>query len=277
MSSRNLAIGGCACVLIGAVVGLLWPRPTRLTFLNVGQGDCAVFETEGVAILIDSGPKDSTSDAGERIVVPRLRQMGVDGVDLILLSHPDMDHIGGTGAIVRAFPEATIAASRYFQHNTQLLEQLRKWGKRPEEVKWLGPELKGSLGEFKIRIECPAIDENQETNDGSMFVSIVDGAASAVFTGDAPVKAEEAMEPIGGWRSEVMKAGHHGSRTATSESWIETVRPEYAILSCGKNNRYGHPHKEVVDRLEADGVKICRTDREGDITFDFLNGRFVRE
>lgn len=269
--------GGLACLCLGCVVGWFWPQPTRLSFLYVGQGDCAVFQTAGTTILIDTGPRDARMDAGERIVVPKLKAMGVTGVDLILLSHPDMDHIGGTGAIVREFPNATIAASKYFRHNSQLLEQLRKWGRKPEEVRWLGPELQGDLGNFKIRIECPAITEHEETNDGSMFVRIEDGKASAVFSGDAPVKAEELMEGVADWHSEIMKAGHHGSRSATSEGWIENVHPEFAILSCGKNNRYGHPHKEVVDRLNADGVHICRTDREGDIVFDFADGTFVRE
>ena len=277
MFSPKWPLGAIACLGLGAVAGDLWPQPTRLTFVDVGQGDCAVLQTNGATILVDSGPKDAHIDAGERIVVPKLHAMGVVGVDMIFLSHPDMDHIGGTGAILREFPSATIAVSTYFRHNSQLLEQLRKWGRDPNEVKWLGPELKGRVGDFNIRIECPEITENEETNDGSMVVRFSDENASAVLTGDAPIKVEEAMEPLGGWQSEIMKAGHHGSKTATSEGWIESVRPEYAVLSCGKNNRYGHPHKEVVNRLMADGVKICRTDREGDIVFDFKDGRFVKE
>jgi len=277
LSSLKWVSGGFGCLLVGAIAGWLWPQPTRLSFLNVGQGDCAVFETAGTTILIDTGPHDVRIDAGEKIVVPKLKTMGAAGVDLILLSHPDMDHIGGTGAIIHEFPQATIAASVFFRHNAQLLEQLRKWGRNPEDVKWLGPEYQGKIGDFKIRIECPEVSENEETNDGSMFVRIEDGNASAVFSGDAPVMAEDAMESFGSWRSEIMKAGHHGSRTATSEGWIEAVRPEFAILSCGRNNRYGHPHKEVVDRLNADGVHICRTDREGDIVFHFQDGRFVRD
>ena len=261
----------------GFCTGLLWPRQTRLTFLSVGQGDCAVFQHEGATILIDAGPKNPKSDSGEKIVVPDLKQMGVDGVDLILLSHPDIDHIGGTGAVLKAFPDATVAVSACFRENQQLLELLSKWGRDPKQVKWLGPEYQGRLGEFQFRIDCPQTDPDEETNDGSMIVRISDGAASAVFTGDAPAKIEEAFDRVANWQSEVMKAGHHGSRSATSEEWIEAVRPEYAILSCGLNNEYHHPHQEVVDRLKTDGVKICRTDQEGDIVFSLKNGRFERE
>ena len=270
-------VGGLACIAAGSIAGLFWPNPTRLTFLNVGQGDCAVFQTHGSTIIIDTGPADARSDAGSKIVVPKLREMGISGIDLILLSHPDMDHIGGTGAILHEYPSATLAVSSFFRHNHQLLEQLAKWGRRAEDVKWLGSELRGKIGEFNIRVECPPITENEETNDGSMIVRIADGEGSAVFTGDAPTKVEEEVEPLGDWHAEIMKAGHHGSHTATSQSWIESVRPEFAVISCGRNNRYGHPHKEVIDRLMEDKVQICRTDREGDIVFTFKTGRFVRD
>jgi competence protein ComEC len=144
-------------------------------------------------------------------------------------------------------------------------------------VRWLGPEFEGQVGAFKIHIDCPQTDPDEETNDGSMMVRIADGGASAVFTGDAPAKIEQAFDRVESWKSEVMKAGHHGSRSATSEEWIEAVHPEYAILSCGLNNEYHHPHPEVVKRLEADGVKICRTDHEGDIVFGLRDGRFEKE
>jgi competence protein ComEC len=277
LSSLKFVAGGVACVALGFGVGCIWPKPTRLTFLSVGQGDCAVFQHAGATILIDSGPRNPKIDAGEKIVVPDLRQMGVDGVDLILLSHPDIDHVGGTGAILRTYPEATVAISACFRQNHQLLELLSRWGRDPKSVKWLGPEYKGVIGDFEIRIDCPQTDPDEETNDGSMIVRISDGAASAVFTGDAPAKIEQAFGSVANWRSEVMKAGHHGSRSATSEPWIQAVHPEYAILSCGLNNEYHHPHPEVVKRLKDDGVKICRTDEEGDIVFELKHGHFERE
>ena len=272
---KNIGLGS-ATVAIGFVAGWVWPQPTRLTFLYVGQGDCAVFQHDGTTILIDSGPWNPKSDAGERVIVPKLRQMGVSGIDLILLSHPDMDHIGGTGSVLKAYPNAIIAASACFRDNKQLLKQLTKWGRRPSDIKWLGPELKGTVGTFNLRIDCPQTDPDEETNDGSMLVRIDDGAASAVFSGDAPSKVEEAFGGAEDWHAEIMKAGHHGSRSATSEDWIQAVHPEYAVLSCGLNNEYHHPHPTVVNRLKSDGVKICRTDLEGDIRFEIAGRRFER-
>jgi competence protein ComEC len=226
---------------------------------------------------VDCGPKTPKADAGEKIILPSLRRLGVDSVDLILLSHPDLDHIGGTGSVIKNYPNATIAVSRCFSSNKQLLGLLREWHVKSSRIKWLGPELKGRVGDFEIRIDCPQTDPDEETNDGSMIVRIAEGQASAVFSGDAPAKIEEAFDRVADWRAEVMKAGHHGSRTATSQEWLDSVKPEYVVLSCGINNEYRHPHKEVVERLERDGVKICRTDREGDITFGLRNGRFERE
>ncbi len=263
--------------MLGGILGWNWPRESRLTFLNVGQGDCAVFQTEGATILIDTGPKDEFKDAGDKIVVPKLRQLGVDSVDLILLSHPDMDHIGGTGAILKQYPNASIAISAVYRHNSQLLKQLILWNRAPESIHWLRSEWQGSVGGFKLRIDCPLVSEQAETNDGSMFVKFEESAASVVFTGDAPVVTETEMEKVGDWNAEILKAGHHGSRSATSEEWLRMVRPQYAVLSCGLNNRYGHPHREVLDRLKQDGISALRTDREGDISFTFAGGRFVRQ
>ena len=227
-------------------------------------------------MLVDTGPKDAYTDAGEKIVVPKLRALGVSGVDLILLTHPDMDHIGGTGSVLRHFPNARLAISDSFHTNHQLLKQLREWNYSADDVFWFHSELRGSLGRFELRLQFPKTAPDQETNDGSAFLRIEDGAASAVLTGDAPTKAEELVSRLGGWQSEIMKAGHHGSHSSTSEVWIQAVKPEFAILSCGRNNRYGHPHREVVDRLTKDGVQICRTDRDGDIEFDVQGDRFVR-
>ncbi len=277
MFKHKLAFGLVGCALFGFGGGLAWPEPTRLTFISVGQGDCAVFQTGGTTILVDAGPKTDKINAGERIVIPKLRQLGVDGVDLILLSHPDMDHIGGVGPILHAYPSARVAASYCFRENRQLLEQLATAGRRAEDVIWLNSALEGRVGTFDLRVICPVIEPDEESNDGSMFLRISSGSASAVFSGDAPSKSEMAVDRFGDWSSEILKAGHHGSKTASSEDWLEHVHPSVAILSCGLNNPYGHPHKIVLDRLSQDRIETHRTDLEGDLSFIVRDGKFVRE
>jgi len=273
----KLAVCLVCSAAVGTWAGLAWPQPTRLTFLSVGQGDCAVFQTGGTTILVDAGPKSDRVDAGERIVVPKLRQLGVDGVDLILLSHPDMDHIGGVGAVLRSYPSARVAASYCFREDHQLLEQLRLAGRSADDVFWFNPSLEGRVGTFNLKVVCPSIVPGEESNDGSMFLRISSGGASAVFSGDAPSKSEMAVDRVGGWSAEILKAGHHGSKTATSQDWLEHVRPTFAIVSCGRNNPYGHPHKIVLERLSSDHVEAHRTDMEGDLSFVVRDGKFVRD
>jgi beta-lactamase superfamily II metal-dependent hydrolase len=277
LSSLKWVGGAFGFIALGFGVGWFWPDPTRITYLSVGQGDCSVFQHQGVTVLIDTGPKNPKIDAGEKIVVPKLRQMGVNGVDLILLSHPDMDHIGGTGSILKAYPDAMVAVSHCFRDNKQLLRLLRDSGRNPDAIEWLGPELRGHIGDFTIQIDCPQTDPDEETNDGSMLVHIADGAATAMFTGDAPAKIEEAFDHAIDVRAELLKVGHHGSRFSTCEDWLKMVHPQYAIVSCGINNEYHHPHPSVVNRLKSDGIKICRTDLEGDVVFELSDGHFVRK
>lgn len=222
----------------------------------------------GLTVLIDAGPKEQNYDAGEKLVLPALRRLGVDGVDLILLSHPDIDHMGGVGAIHRAFPHAAIAASAEFREWPSMNEHLRACGLSPEEVTWLPMHCRVTLGSARLRIWCPPMAAHENDNDGSMFVHVEDGDGTAAFSGDAPSEVELAALLDGDWRSQVMKAGHHGSRSATCQAWIDAVHPRIAVLSVGRNNRYGHPHQEVVERLQHSGVEVWRTDRQGDAVFD---------
>jgi len=264
--------------LLGAVAAWPdWNEPTRLTFLSVGQGDCAVFQTEGHTVLIDVGPKTPTIDAGQKIVLPDLRKMGIDSIDLILLSHPDIDHIGGLGALLKGMPVGRVCVSAAFEFYEPMLDRLREAGYTPSETTWLGPEQRARVGDFSVEIDCPAWHDPEPDNDGSEFVRITGDGTSAVFTGDASSLAEAKMMPGHDWSAQVLKLGHHGSRSASSEGFLEAVHPQWAIVSCGRDNPYGHPHQEVLDRVKRLGIRLARTDTEGDIEFDLGRGGWQRE
>jgi competence protein ComEC len=116
-----------------------------------------------------------------------------------------------------------------------------------------------------------AIDDPDlgDDNDGSMFVRLEGRGLSAVFTGDASAEAEERMLRKGGnWAAHILKAGHHGSRFSSCDAWLAAVNPSVAIISCGRNNVYGHPSPDTLARIERHGIGIHRTDREGTLTFD---------
>lgn len=275
MFIRKVAAFGAACFALGLLVGLR-PEPFRVTFLSVGQGDCAVIQGNGETILVDDGPRTPQFDAGERLVLPKLRELGVEDVDLILLSHPDLDHMGGTAALLRAFPDAHVAISAAFRGDLELQDHLKMLGIAPDRLDWLGPESIGRLGPLILRLACPPFHIGEEENDGSMFVHLGNGKAGITFSGDAPQKVEEEMLARGDWSSAILKAGHHGSRTATGLPWLQKVRPRWVILSCGRDNSYGHPHKETVDRILSTGAQALRTDRDGDITFELKSDHFER-
>jgi competence protein ComEC len=264
-------------VLVGAIAAAPeWSQPTRLTFLAVGQGDCAVFQTGGHTILIDDGPKEFGVDAGRRVVLPELRKMGVDTVDLILLSHPDLDHIGGLDAVLGSIPVGRVCISSCFQKDQELLDHLAEYKCRPEKVAWLGPGQQAKVGDFTLEIDCPPWHKGEPDNDGCEFVRLSGDGASAVFTGDASAVVESAMIAGHDWSAQILKLGHHGSKTASGDAWLNAVHPGWGIVSCGRDNNYGHPHREVLERVTRHGIRIARTDKDGTITFGLGTGGWIR-
>jgi len=275
MRGRVVILAGGIAALVGFAFGFWHAQPTELVFLSVGQGDCAVFRHEGATVLVDTGPGGNHLDAGQRIVLPRLREMGVTHVDLILLSHPDSDHTGGTASVLRAFPSARLGISAEFRHHPALLSELREWGVEERQVLWMAPWQGLRIGDCHVTLACPPLRGRQDDNAGSMFTKIVCDGATAVLSGDAPRATEDLMAAEGDWSADVMKAGHHGSRTATGPEWLAEVHPKYAVISCGRSNSYGHPHREVVDELADAHIETFRTDRQGDIAFRIANGHFT--
>jgi competence protein ComEC len=256
---------------LGVGLLLVWPSKMapRLVFLSVGQGDCAVWHDGQSTILIDVGPVSRQGyDAGERIVLPKLRRMGIRSVDIIFITHPDSDHIGGLAAIVRRFPAARIAASAEFMDNPQMKWWLQDAGIATSKVIWIDGNWKIGLPNSELAIAAPKSLPGASDNDGSLFIRIKRGESTTVLTGDASMAVEEKMQANLDWKAQVLKVGHHGSRTSTSESFIRKLGPTYAIISCGRDNPFGHPHKSVLDVLSRQGTEILRTDLGGDVVFE---------
>lgn len=264
--SKGAWLAGFAALTTGGLFGFTSSEPTRLTFLAVGQGDCAVFQHQDATILFDAGPRTEFMDAGERIVVPRLRALGVDRVDLVLISHPDEDHLGGLGAVLKEHPSARLALSNQFRHSSAVRARFREFKVSPSSVVWLDEEHTARIGKFTLQIYNPPMVSETEDNAGSMFVRLSNGYASAVLTGDAPQEVETQCAAEGDWSAQILKAGHHGSRSSTSAAWIEEVKPISAVISCGRDNVYGHPAREVLARLS--GREVLRTDKDGDVSFE---------
>jgi competence protein ComEC len=243
----------------------------EIVVLDVGQGDAiAIRSPRGRWVLIDAGPAADGFDAGERVVLPYLRRRGVSGLEAMILTHPDLDHIGGASAVlegleVRAVfdPGVPSSGATYLA----VLESVER-----EEAPWL-PLRAGrtlELDGVALRVLHPpgASDvEAWSSNDRSVVLLLRFGDFTALLTGDAEAEAEARLvRDEGSGPVDVLKVGHHGSSTSTTPTFLERVAPEAAVISAGRRNRYGHPAPEVMARLEAMGVRIYRTDRDGTLT-----------
>lgn len=278
MQLKRVWIPWIACFGVGAAwaaFALHDPHPDLIAFLQVGQGDATLIASNGSAVLVDVGPRHESHDAGKRFVVPALERLGVERVSLIVLTHPDMDHVGGLGSVVKAHPSAKVAASAAFRDHPEMRLRLQEAGVSPQAVVWLDRDARLSVGDFSVEALCPPLPDEAKDNDGSIFLKIRSGGATAVLTGDAPWEVEGWAQGRGDWRAQILKAGHHGSKSSTSTDWLAEVRPTWVVFSAGRNNRYGHPAPEVLRRAESAGATPLRTDSQGDLVFDLTPGGFV--
>ena len=246
----------------------------ELVVLDVGQGDALLLRSpRGRWILVDAGPRTRTYDAGARTVLPYLRRRGVRRLELVVLSHPDMDHVGGAEAVLRAYPVARVMDPGLAAGTEVFLDALE--GARDRGVPWIVGASGDSLDLDGVALRVlwpPDVGEERPldpdgANEASLVLEVRYGSFAALLTGDASVGVEEAFLPV--LLSpvvQVLKVGHHGSLTATSPELLERISPEAAVISVGRRNRYGHPHPSVLRRLENAGVEVLRTDRRGTLT-----------
>lgn len=257
---------GVAALLVGFYTGPA-KAGTSVTFLSVGQGDCAVFRHDGTTVLIDAGPANEYSDAGARLVAPALRKMGVSSIDLVILSHPDSDHIGGLPALSKRFKIGKVAIAEAFRNTDEVKQLISKCRLENDQLIWTAGKQEAKLGDFKMILYSPP-SYAESDNDRSIVCRLSDGTASCLFTGDLSSVAEDSLASKKiDWSSQILKISHHGSRFSTDDSWLSTVKPEYAVVSVGRNNNYGHPSTDVLRRLNLHQAAILRTDLQGNLRF----------
>ena len=236
----------------------------KVTYLNVGQGDCTIIQTEGHNAMIDAGNNHEGKD-----VVDYLNQQGIDKLDYLILTHPDADHIGGGDDVLEKIeveqvimPDVANDTMTY----EEVMDDIEKENVPVEHPK-VGEEF--GFGDATFTVLCPETDlvSSDDTNDASVGIKLVHGENSFVMCGDASEKSESAMVKRFGSALEcdVLKCGHHGSRTSTSEVFLKATNPTWAVISCGVDNSYGHPHQETLERLNNDDVQVYRTDLLGTI------------
>ncbi|PIR68526.1 hypothetical protein COU49_00595 [Candidatus Nomurabacteria bacterium CG10_big_fil_rev_8_21_14_0_10_35_16] len=242
----------------------------QLTFamLDVGQGDALFIESSsGTQVLIDVGPPRKIIGELSRLMSPLDRY-----IDAVIITNPDQDHIGGFTDVLEIYKIGKIFESGTI-NNSKIYQNLLTEAGNKNIPRFLAKKgMKLHLGDGAvIDILFPDRDVSDWTpNDGSIIARLTYGDTSIMLTGDSTIKTEKiilANNPSENLASDILKVGHHGSRTSTSNSFLKAVSPKYALISNGKNNKYGHPHQEIVDTLEQFGAKILRTDLLGTIVF----------
>ncbi|HUG39871.1 MAG TPA: DNA internalization-related competence protein ComEC/Rec2 [Longimicrobiales bacterium] len=269
-----------AAVLVLSAVRLASDR-IEIHVIDVGQGDAiAVRSPAGRWLLVDAGVAGAGFDAGERRVVPYLGIRGVRRLEALILTHPDADHIGGAAAVVRALRPRWVGDPGVHAGKPGYLELLEAaagagipWVAVREGVEL---ELDGATVEF-LHPGSPGAAV-ADANDASVVLRVVYGEFSALLAGDAPAAVEAALiRRLGpGLEADVLKAGHHGSSTSTTPELLEATGATLALISAGSGNRYGHPHPAVLARLDAAGLRVLRTDRDGTIVVRGSAGGQIR-
>ena len=239
----------------------------RVHFIDVGQGDSILIQAGEQAMLVDAGTNESGS-----VVTEYLRSLNIAKLDYLIGTHPHEDHIGGLDDVIHSFEIGTVIMPDV-SHTTQTYEDvLDALLEKNLTVTAPHPGDSYSIGDASFTVLSPSAEiaeqaaENDDLNNLSVGIRLVYGSNAFVLCGDAESDSEEAMVESGlDLKADVLKAGHHGSSTSTSDAFLAAVDPDYAVISCGKDNSYGHPHQETMDKLNAADISIFRTDEQSTV------------
>lgn len=278
-TGRILSIGSAALVLV------VWPLGDRATakglevhFLDVGQGDAIAIRTPRDRwILVDAGPASRDFNAGERRVLPFLRERRVRSLEFLVLTHPHLDHIGGAVPLLNALDVPYLIEPGAAIGGTPYLEILRSL--EGSETSWSAARSGTSLTVDGVRFDflwpdSQTVDAVEDPNQISVVVRVSYGEFSLMLTGDAEAEVEAILLARHGaaLRSDILKLGHHGSATSSTGPFLDAVDPVLAIVSAGRRNGYGHPSSTVLSALAARDIQVARTDREGTVTLTVARG-----
>ena len=241
---------------------MVWAGDMQVHFLDVGQGLSILVQSEGENLLYDGGGRDASS-----YVVSYLQNQGVQQLDYMIASHYDADHISGLVGCLSSFPVENLIGPDYV-HDSQLYTSFMGKAKQMG-LKMQHPSVGDvyQVGSGTFTVLAPQNASDQDSNNSSVVIRLDNGEDSFLFTGDAEHGSEEQMVSAGlDLECTVLQVGHHGSASSTSWDLLQAAVPEYAVVSCGSGNSYGHPDADTMEKLQSMGIQVLRTDKQGTVT-----------
>ena len=229
-------------------------------FIDVGQGDCILLCSAGQTMLIDAGTNQTGADA-----LSYLQALGLKTLDIVVGTHPHEDHIGGLDTVINAMESVGKVYMPKITANTKTYEDVLT-AIAAKGLKITVPKAGTSFafGHCTVEILAPVRIYESSTNDNSIVLRVIAGDTAMLFTGDAEIQSENDILASGAAvKSDLLKVGHHGSSTSTGEEFFKAISPSVTVIMCGKDNSYGHPHKETLQTLQ--NTELWRTDLQGTI------------
>jgi len=283
----GVVTSSAALVIVSGAAAIPWSdgnrneAPLRLTLFDVGQAEAMLLEVPGAGpLLVDAGgaPFGTGFDVGTRVLGPALWARHVRSVDTFLVTHGDPDHLGGAAAVINDFKPARLWFGidvPSHEPTRALMGRARQAGLSVEPLRAGETRLWGRARLRVLHPPKPDWERPRVRNDDSVVLEVLFADTAFLLTGDISAEVERAILPqLSTAPHRILKVAHHGSRTSTSQELLDEWKPQIAIVSCGRGNRFGHPAPEVIARLAAAGTRVVRTDLEGQITIE-TDGREV--
>lgn len=233
----------------------------RIHFIDVGQADSILVQQGSSTMLVDAGNNDDSD-----LVVNYLKENGVKRIDYLIGTHPHEDHIGGLDKVIDEFDIGKIYMPKVTSNTKTYEDVLKAIKSKNLKISSPTPGFEFKIGDASCTILAPNSKEYDNLNEYSIVTKVVYKDTSFMLTGDAGSISEKEMIGKGyDLSADVLKLGHHGSSSSTTKTFLDKVNPKYAVVSAGKDNDYGHPHKTTMDKLKSRGIKLYRTDESGTI------------
>ncbi|KEI98430.1 hydrolase [Clostridium botulinum A2B3 87] len=234
----------------------------KVHYIDVGQGDSILVQTKDKNILIDAGTRKSSDS-----LISYLKKQHIKKLDYVIATHPHEDHIGGMPKVIEEFEISNFYAPKKTANTKIFKDMILQLKKKNLKINVAKKGISVDLSNnSSLDFLAPVKDNYENTNDSSAVVKLTHGNTKFLFTGDAEKTSEkDILNSNEDLSSNVLKVGHHGSHSSSSKEFLDKINPKIAIISCGKNNDYGHPHKETMKELNKRNIEVYRTDIDGNI------------